>query len=49
VLAPHIATASVATRTRMSMMAVENAAAVLEGRRPPNPLNPEIAASLKEA
>lgn len=48
VLAPHIATATVATRTRMSMMAVENAAAVLEGRRPPNPLNPEVADSLQE-
>jgi glyoxylate reductase len=36
VLAPHIGTASVATRTRMSMMAAENAVAVLEGRRPPN-------------
>lgn len=48
VLAPHIATATVATRTRMSMMAVENAAAVLEGRLPPNPLNPE-AASRREA
>jgi glyoxylate reductase len=47
VLAPHIATATVATRTRMSMMAVENAAAVLEGRRPPNPLNPAVADSLK--
>jgi glyoxylate reductase len=41
VLAPHIGTASVATRTRMSMMAAENAVAVLEGRRPPNPVNPE--------
>lgn len=49
VLAPHIATATVATRTRMSMMAVENAAAVLEGRRPQNPLNPEAAESLREA
>lgn len=44
VLAPHIATATVATRTRMSMMAVENAVAVIEGQRPPNPLNPEAAA-----
>jgi glyoxylate reductase len=43
VLAPHIATASVATRTRMSMMAAENAVAVIEGRRPPNLLNPEAA------
>lgn len=42
VLAPHIASASVETRRRMSMMAAENAAAALLGRRPPNLLNPEI-------
>ncbi len=41
VLAPHIASASVETRRRMSMMAAENAAAALSGRRPPNLLNPE--------
>ena len=42
VLAPHIGTASVATRTRMSMMAAENAVEAIEGRRPPNLLNPEV-------
>lgn len=42
VLAPHIASASYATRRRMSMMAAENAAAALLGRRPPNLLNPEV-------
>lgn len=42
VLAPHIASASYATRRRMSMMAAENAAAALAGRRPPNLLNPEV-------
>jgi lactate dehydrogenase-like 2-hydroxyacid dehydrogenase len=36
VLAPHIASASVETRRRMSLMAVENALAALQGRRPPN-------------
>lgn len=41
VLAPHIASASVDTRRKMSMMAAENAVATLEGRRPPNLLNPE--------
>jgi lactate dehydrogenase-like 2-hydroxyacid dehydrogenase len=41
VLAPHIASASVDTRRRMSMMAAENAAAALEGKRPPNLVNPE--------
>ncbi len=42
VLAPHIASASVATRRRMSMMAAENAAAALEGVKPANLLNPEV-------
>jgi len=41
VLAPHIASASVDTRRKMSMMAAENAIAALEGQRPPNLLNPE--------
>ena len=40
VMAPHIASASVDTRRQMSMMAAENAIAVLEGRRPANLLNP---------
>ncbi|MCS7044278.1 MAG: D-glycerate dehydrogenase [Bryobacteraceae bacterium] len=42
VLAPHIASASYATRRRMSMMAAENAAAALSGKRPPNLLNPGV-------
>jgi len=42
VLAPHIASASRETRTRMATMAVENCLAVLEGRRPANPVNPEV-------
>lgn len=42
VLAPHIASASVKTRTRMCVMAAENAAAVLNGDAPPNPVNPEV-------
>ena len=41
VLAPHIASASVDTRRKMSMMAAENAVAALEGRRPANLLNAE--------
>jgi glyoxylate reductase len=43
VLAPHIASASVETRTRMAVMAAENVIAALEGQRPPNALNPELA------
>ena len=45
VLAPHIASASVDTRRQMSMMAAENAVAAIEGRRPPNLLNPEALAT----
>jgi glyoxylate reductase len=45
VLAPHMASASVETRTRMAVMAAENVVAVLEGRRPPNLVNPEIYAT----
>ena len=43
VLAPHIASASIDTRRNMSLMAAENALAVLAGKRPPNLLNPEAA------
>ena len=42
VLAPHIASASVETRHLMARIAVQNALAVLEGRRPANPVNPEV-------
>jgi len=41
-LAPHISSASVDTRIKMSMMAAENAVAAIEGRRPPNLLNAEV-------
>jgi lactate dehydrogenase-like 2-hydroxyacid dehydrogenase len=42
VLAPHIGSASVDTRRKMTMMAAENALAALAGRRPPNLLNPGV-------
>jgi glyoxylate reductase len=42
VLAPHIGSASIETRRKMCMMAVENAVAVLEGHRPPNLVNPQV-------
>ena len=45
ILAPHIASATVETRTKMAVMAANNAAALFEGRRPPNALNPEVLAS----
>jgi glyoxylate reductase len=42
VLAPHIASASIETRTKMACMAAENVLALFEGQRPPNMLNPEV-------
>jgi glyoxylate reductase len=42
VLAPHLGSASVETRTRMAMIAVENVIAFFDGRRPPTILNPEV-------
>lgn len=42
VLAPHIASASVETRTRMATMAAGNMVDALGGKIPPNIVNPEI-------
>jgi glyoxylate reductase len=42
VLAPHIASASLETRTKMACMAAENVTALFSGQRPPNMLNPEV-------
>lgn len=42
VLAPHIASASLETRTKMACMAAENVTALFKGQRPPNMLNPEV-------
>jgi glyoxylate reductase len=44
VLAPHIASASHGTRVEMARLAVENCLAVLEGRAPLTPVNPEVLA-----
>ena len=41
VLAPHIASASLETRTKMACMAAENVITLFEGRQPANILNPE--------
>jgi glyoxylate reductase len=40
VLTPHVASATSATRTRMAVLAAQNLAAVLAGRRPPTPVVP---------
>jgi glyoxylate reductase len=42
VLAPHVASASVATRGEMSRLAVENLLTALRGQRPPSLVNPEV-------
>lgn len=39
---PHIASASIATRTRMATLAAENLVAVLRGEVPPTLVNPEV-------
>ncbi|MGA8222747.1 MAG: D-glycerate dehydrogenase [Candidatus Acidiferrales bacterium] len=39
ILTPHIASASVDTRTKMAVMAANNVAALFKGQRPPNALN----------
>jgi len=41
-IVPHIASASIATRTLMATMAAENLVAGLQGRMPRNPVNPEV-------
>ena len=41
-LLPHLGSATHATRAAMSRIAGENLAAALQGRRPPNLVNPEI-------
>ncbi len=45
-LAPHIASASTQTRSKMGVMAVENCLAVLRGKIPPNPVNADLAKKL---
>lgn len=42
VLAPHLGSATVETRTKMSLMAAENIIAVLNKQRPPNGVNSEV-------
>jgi len=42
VLAPHLASASIETRTRMAVMAASNVVALFKGQRPTNMLKPDI-------
>ena len=41
IITPHIASATVAARTKMGLMAADNLIAGLKGEMPPNPVNPE--------
>jgi len=41
-VAPHIASASYETRTRMAVLAAENLIAILDGRMPPNLVNKDV-------
>lgn len=42
IVTPHIASASVETRTKMAVIAATNCAAVMRGMEPPNLVNPEV-------
>jgi glyoxylate reductase len=42
VLVPHVGSATAETRLKMAMLAAENLLAALDGRRPPNVVNPEV-------
>ncbi len=42
VLAPHLASASLETRTKMACMAAENVVALFTGQKPANMLNPDV-------
>jgi phosphoglycerate dehydrogenase-like enzyme len=42
VLTPHVGSAVVELRERMAAVVVDNLLAVMDGRRPPNCVNPEV-------
>jgi len=42
VLAPHLASASIETRTKMAVMAANNVVALFQGQMPPNMLNSAV-------
>lgn len=42
VVAPHISSASIETRAKMSEMVADNLVAFFEGRKPPNLINPDV-------
>jgi glyoxylate reductase len=42
VLQPHVGSATTETRLAMAMLAAQSLIALLEGKRPPNVVNPEV-------
>jgi glyoxylate reductase len=42
VVAPHISSASIETRSKMAEMVAENLVAFFEGKKPPNLINPDV-------
>jgi glyoxylate reductase len=48
IITPHIASASVATRSRMAMLAAENLVEALRGRIPKHAVNPEIGSNWRD-
>jgi len=42
VVAPHISSASLETRSKMSEMVADNLVSFFEGRKPPNLVNPDV-------
>lgn len=48
IITPHIASASVATRSRMALLAAENLLRALRGEMPENAVNPEVSDKWRE-
>ena len=48
ILVPHIGSATVETRTRMAVIAAENAIAAIKGLRPKMVVNPEVFGNAEE-
>ena len=42
ILAPHLGSATIGTRTKMGLIALENIMAACAGQRPPYCINPEV-------
>jgi glyoxylate reductase len=42
VVAPHVSSASLETRSRMAEMVAENMVAFFQGKQPPNLINPDV-------